>query len=255
MLFVLPSSYLKIESGEFLKKAYGPSSVKCVATVISEAETWNFNLRNITLYLLISKIAPESISSLLIHKKLLVTKNFRFEGNTRVQLLELPSGNLLLSLTGSHEIFKIVIDSNGNLQVDRFRLNGLFLCMTTCHMTTYSYLIVGITSSTLAVYRIEGNDDLIFVVCSTNDSNSNNFSNLLWHPLNELLLSKYTEEAAFRVWTLTTSGGLIKHNNLIKLQREDDLLLEANVLSLQNNQLLAFNSNKDQEAFTIYRII
>ena len=180
-----------------------------------------------------------------------------FEGNTRVQLLKLPSGNLLLSLTGSQKIFKIVIYSNENLQVDRFRLNGSFLCMTTCHMTTYSYLIVGITSSTLAVYRIEGNDDLIFVVSisSTNDSNSNNFSNLLWHPLNEILLSKYTEEAAFRVWTLTTSGGLIKQNNLIKLQSKDDLLLEANVLSLRNNQLLAFNSNKDQEAFTIYRII
>ena len=54
------------------------------------------------------------------------TKDVRFESYTKVQLLELPSGNLFLSLHDSHDLFKICIDSNVNMQIDRIRLNDSF---------------------------------------------------------------------------------------------------------------------------------
>lgn len=257
LLFVLKSSHLRIETGELLQRSYGLSNAKSFAIIVSEAETWNFNLRNVYLYVLTSKVATSCISFLDFHKKVRIIRNFLFTPVTRSQLTELPSGNFLLGLTGSSELFKICIDSNDNMRFDRtIRLNDLFQCMAICHVATYSYLIVSLSNCIITVFRIEEKDELIHVVSNphTNISNVSTVSTLLWCPSNKYLLLKNSGEPSFRVWNVTNSGGLILLNHVINQQSDENSLLEAKAFALRNGQLLVFNSQKDNEALSIYQI-
>lgn len=256
LLFVQKSSYFQIESGELLNKPFGPSNVKCFALIVSAAETWNFNLRDIYLYLLTSN--NSIVSSLVFHRKILIRKSVLFDDFANTQLLELPSGNLLFSLTGTNELYKIFRFSNEHLNVDRpVKLKYNFQCMAICHVAEYfEYVVFALANRTFAVYRIEDEDDLIFVIHIPIQTNLlfDRISNLIWDPNNKFLISKYFGESLLDIWTLTHAGGLTRRNEPLTHQSETDALLEAKVFSFCLNRLIAFNSKKGQETLNIYQI-
>ena len=76
LIFEQKSGYQKLEYGELLQKTFGPYSncPKFYALIVSEAETWKFNLRNIYLYVLRSQTRTSNISSLVVYKKIIITR-------------------------------------------------------------------------------------------------------------------------------------------------------------------------------------
>ena len=257
-LFAQNSGYLKIEYGELLQKIFGPYSncPKFYALIVSEAETWTFKIRNIYLYVLRSQTTTSNISSLVFYKKIIITKNFVFDKSTRAQLSELPSGNLLCSLTGSQELFKILRTSDEHFYVDRpIRLKNKFQCMTICYVANYyEYLVVALSSNIIEVYRIEDEDELIFVDSINRSTDLFSISNLIWDPINRILMSKCVGKSLFDVYSITNSGGLTRRDEQIKTRESEAHILEAKVFAIRLNQLLVYNSQNNQEAFYIFRL-
>lgn len=127
--------------------------------------------------------------------------------------------------------------------------------MISCYVSNFdfSYLVVALSNGTIEVYRLEDQDKLISVASNPPVSSPipGVISNLIWDPINEILMSKYVGKSVLEVWSLTGSGGLSRSNDQIKDQNGS--FKEAKVFAIRLSNLFVYNSEKNFEALSINR--
>ena len=122
--------------------------------------------------------------------------------------------------------------------------------MTICYVANYfEYFVVALSSGIIEVYRIEDEDELTFVDSINRSTDLFSISNLIWDPINRTLISKCVGKSSFDVYSITNSGGLTRRDEQIKTRESEAPILEAKVFAIRLNQLLVYNSQKDQETF------
>lgn len=159
VLYVSETNNLRFESCDILNRF-----PNCFALIASKSCVNNFNVRDVYFYLLRPTTSTTGISGLSLQNGEKIFSQFLFENSTRSQTIVLPSGNFIFGLTGENRLFKIsnlfsIIERRPITISSKYSLQS----MTICQKSGYSYLVTALSNGSMKVFRIEDNDELIFI--------------------------------------------------------------------------------------------